>query len=306
MKIAIVGECMFETLQAGDHRTGPQMPFGGDTVNTAVYLARLLLDRDVGIYYITRLGDSRQDDDLVNGLTAEAINCSLIERVRGGKTGSYQIRIAPDGERSFVYDRSESPARGLFSEDNNSLPHQLAAFDVLYVTGITLAILSQAARHRLLLLMHDMNVAGKTVVYDSNHRPALWQDEKTAQDIHNAAFRACTIALPPCEDLRLVLGQRSPENFLAYFREMAVLQTVLKDGDRAVLVQTGSDVQRFDLQKIENPRDTTGAGDSFNAGFLAARLGGDTLSHAVRNGHRLACRVIMHAGAIISKSDMGL
>jgi 2-dehydro-3-deoxygluconokinase len=52
------------------------------------------------------------------------------------------------------------------------------------------------------------------------------------------------------------------------------------------------------------PVDTTAAGDSFNAGYLAARIGGASPIDAARAGHRLAGIVIMTPGAIIAREAM--
>jgi 2-dehydro-3-deoxygluconokinase len=50
--------------------------------------------------------------------------------------------------------------------------------------------------------------------------------------------------------------------------------------------------------------DTTAAGDSFNAGYLASRLDGGTPQHAAAEGHRLAGRVIQYPGALIAREVM--
>jgi 2-dehydro-3-deoxygluconokinase len=52
------------------------------------------------------------------------------------------------------------------------------------------------------------------------------------------------------------------------------------------------------------PVDTTAAGDSFNAGYLAARINGAMPRDAAAAGHRLAGAVIMAPGAVIPKDAM--
>jgi len=304
MKIALVGECMFENRADCAPVEKNKIYFGGDTVNTAVYLSRLLKGRDAEVYYITRIGDSPRDDGLINALADEAINCSLTEQVKGGITGNYTIHVDPDGERSFTYDRAQAPARELFSNSACFLLDRIAHFDVLYVSGITLAILSQYARQRLLQLMNDMKADGKMVVYDSNHRPLLWENEKNARDTHIAAFQACTVALPSYEDLQLIFCENSKDYFFERFRKMEISQIVLKDGDKGVMLLTDGEIRDISLQKVTAPKDTTGAGDSFNAGFLSVILSGGGISDAVMSGHRLAAKVIMHFGAIIPQAAM--
>jgi 2-dehydro-3-deoxygluconokinase len=58
------------------------------------------------------------------------------------------------------------------------------------------------------------------------------------------------------------------------------------------------------LARVETPRDTTGAGDSFNAAYLSARLMGLPVAESVRKAHELASRVIQYPGAVIQREAM--
>ena len=82
-----------------------------------------------------------------------------------------------------------------------------------------------------------------------------------------------------------------------------VAEIVLKMGPQGCLV-VSSDTRELVAANKVAVVDTTSAGDSFNAGYLAARLQGKSASAAARAGHRLASVVIQHRGAIIPLSAM--
>ena len=86
------------------------MACGGDTFNTAVYMARAGID----VAYATALGDDPYSDGIVSMAAAEGIGTDLILRVPGRLPGLYMIETDPKGERRFRYWRDEAPARELF------------------------------------------------------------------------------------------------------------------------------------------------------------------------------------------------
>ena len=94
--------------RGGDGRFG--MACGGDTFNTAVYLARAGID----VAYATALGDDPYSDGIVSMASAEGIKTDLMLRVPGRLPGLYMIETDNKGERRFRYWRGEAPARELF------------------------------------------------------------------------------------------------------------------------------------------------------------------------------------------------
>src|SRR5436305_13396867 len=104
-KVACIGECMVELKQAGSGLFSRF--YGGDTLNTAVYLARL----GAGVDYITALGDDPLSDEMIAGWAAEGVGTTGVLRLRGKLPGLYMIETDANGERRFFHWRVGGAAR---------------------------------------------------------------------------------------------------------------------------------------------------------------------------------------------------
>jgi 2-dehydro-3-deoxygluconokinase len=305
-KIACIGECMIELASASGDAGGYLLErrYGGDTLNTCVYLARLL-GPSFELHYVTRLGDDPFSRSMIEAWKAEGIDCSMVEQVHGRLPGLYVIDTDARGERSFLYWRSEAPVRDLFRASGKDALSRLAQFDVLYLSGITLAILSDEGRMRIIDLMESCRSAGGLVAYDTNHRQGLWADPAHAVLWNSRAIAASSIVLPSSDDLHKLFGEdHSSERWLDRLSHLGARESVLKTGGETVWISAGGSQQTVTLDRNTTPVDTTGAGDSFNAGYLAARLSGLEPEPAVEIGHRLASIIVMHRGAIVPLETM--
>ena len=108
------------------------------------------------------------------------------------------------------------------------------------------------------------------------------------------------IALPTFDDECLVFGAFSEDACLERLLDAGVSDIVLKLGAQGCRVRTNSEDQHISAYSV-TAKDTTAAGDSFNAGFLARRLAGETLAASADFGCRIASIVVQHPGAIIDK-----
>lgn len=299
LTIASIGEPMIELARSLSGPLSYDRRFGGDTLNTAVYLARLLKPGFARVQYVTRLGDDPLSDWMIEGFESETIDCSLIARVKDRRPGLYIIDTDAKGERSFSYWRSEAPARQLF--EDGELAQRLAAADAIYTSGITLAILSDEGRRRLLALMTKLKAQGRIAAFDTNYRARLWAGPESAAPWMTQAIAASTHVLPSADDLDQIFGgATTPDAWVGRLAQMGAAEIVVKTGGGPVHVGDGM----IDLERVAAPRDTTGAGDSFNAGYLAARLSGLSVAESVAKAHSLASRVIQYPGAVIAKDAM--
>jgi 2-dehydro-3-deoxygluconokinase len=298
-KIACIGECMIEFGQINFDTHTAQMGFAGDTLNTAIYLSRLGCD----VAYITNLGTDAFSAQMLRGFAAEAIDCRLIGQHATRLPGIYAIETDSQGERSFRYWRDASAARTLFSGIGASLA-DLEQFDVIYLSGITLAILPPDVRAALIATAMGLKDAGKQVVFDTNHRPRLWPDEATARESFDAMWAATSIALPSYDDEERLYAGLSPGQVIDRIAGLGPQEVVLKNGARGPMIRDAGQTVQTALPEADRVVDTSGAGDSFNAGYLAARLAGQGPMVAAVAGHRLASTVIGHHGAVIPRNAM--
>jgi 2-dehydro-3-deoxygluconokinase len=297
-RIACIGEVMVELsdLAAPDGRA--TVGIAGDTFNTAIYLARTLAGSGWRVDYVTALGTDSLSERMLGAMAEEGIGSSLVARLPDRLPGLYAIELDPGGERRFLYWRSESAARAMF--DAGAVPMSaLAGFDVIYLSGITLAILPPEARSRLADVCAKRRAAGATVVFDSNFRPRLWPDAATARAAMEAMWRATTIGLPSRDDEEALWGAAPPAAVLDRLAGWGVGEVALKDGAAGPVLSGGAHEGRY--PPAPKVVDTTAAGDSFNAGYLAARLTGADPVAAAEAAHALASRVIGHRGAILPR-----
>ncbi|MDW3224097.1 MAG: sugar kinase [Paracoccaceae bacterium] len=289
MRVACVGEAMIELSMKGQTA---QVGVAGDTLNTAIYLKRAAPDLTVD--YITCLGDDPFSAQISDFIAAQDIGCGNIRTIDGKSPGLYAITTNEQGERAFTYWRNASAARLMFQQNEAYDFSVLAEYDVVYLSGITLAILPQDVR---LALIEWIKTTDARVAYDSNYRPKLWENPATAQKITRAFWSVADIALPSIDD-EMALFDESEDTVAARFAT-GTTKGALKRGDMGPL-SLGETIEQS-YSSAPNVVDTTAAGDSFNGGYLGAFLSGRSQKDALMAGHDCAARVVQHRGAIIPK-----
>lgn len=290
-RILCIGEAMAEIRRDGSEYA---VGFAGDTFNTAVYCRRGLKGGTVG--YLTRVGTDTLSEGFMALARSEALDVTPIRREAAHNIGIYTVQTDDQGERSFAYWRSSSAARQLFRnpEDFAALQHA----DLIYLSGITLAILSPDVRTALLDRLAKLKLAGKRVAFDSNYRPKLWPDAETARQVIAAAWAITDIALPSVDDEMELFGDPNGDAVLDRLRGMGLRHGALKRGaDGPVAIDPV--VAVCDFPSARHVVDTTAAGDSFNGGFLAAWASGADTATCMSEGHALARIVVSRPGAIV-------
>ncbi|RTL40005.1 MAG: sugar kinase [Burkholderiales bacterium] len=277
--------------------------FGGDTLNTAVYLARCG-GRRLRVHYATALGDDSLSSGLLARWADEQVQTGLVQRLPGRLPGLYLIELDAGGERRFHYWRGQAAARSYFETASTALEEQADALDALYLSGISLAILPPSGRERVLALMTRLRAAGKVVAFDNNYRPRLWESVADARYWYSRAFGAATIALVTADDHQALHGLASLESAVSAAQSLAVDEIAIKRGALPTLIGSGQAWQEIATAPVARVVDTTAAGDSFAAGYLCRRLMGEPAAQAAAFGNRLAARVIQHPGALIPREAM--
>ena len=293
MDVVSVGECMVELARGGDGRFG--LAYGGDTFNTAVYLSRA----GIATAYATALGDDPHSDAIAAAAAAEGVSTAAIARLPGRVPGLYMIETDEAGERTFLYWRDNAAARDLFSSAaGDPARDMMTRSKIVYFSGITLWLYSDRNPQAFFDALDAARTAGARIAFDGNYRTRLWgRNTDLARTIFAEALKRTDIALPTFDDEQMLWGDAAPADTLARIRAAGVGEVAVKLGARGCLA--GGEAVAPEREVV--PVDTTAAGDSFNAGYIAARLSGRSPLEAAAAGNRLAAAVIGHRGAIVPR-----
>ncbi|MBR1224494.1 MULTISPECIES: sugar kinase [unclassified Bradyrhizobium] len=297
IRVACIGECMIELKQA-EHGLFSR-GYGGDTLNTAVYLARL----GAGTDYITALGDDTLSDEMIAGWEAEGVGTARVSRLSGKLPGLYMIQTDDKGERRFFHWRESAAARSLMDlPETADILNSLASYDIVYLSAITLSLYNDVGRARLFSGIKRAREAGARFAFDTNFRARGWPDLNVARAVYQDAFDLADIVLASTEDLLPLYPGESHDGLLA---RIPGGEVVLKLSEPASILRLDGALHRTRAEPLTKPVvDTTAAGDSFAAAYIAARLAGAGPVEAARAGHRLAGVVVCHPGAIIPRNAM--
>jgi len=301
-RIAIIGECMVELQKIGEFY---KQSFGGDTLNTALYLSRLTYPHQVTTSYITGLGIDSFSCSMLSAWQDENINIDLVYQSQSRQPGLYTIKTDNEGERSFQYWRDNSAAKYWLLENNiNEIQQQLEQHQLIYLSGISLAILPDECREILFSVIAKCKNKGIKIAFDNNYRPRLWSEKNEAQQVYTRMLALTDIAFITFDDDVLLFDDKNEQESINRTQALGVTEIIMKRGSDDCFVNTADQHISVPSEKVTNIVDTTAAGDSFSAGYLAKRIMGGTIKQSAQAGHKLASHVIQHAGAIIEQQYM--
>ena len=293
--ILSIGECMVEMAPRADGAY--QRSFAGDSFNTAWYL-RQVLAPDWSIDYCSGAGTDAISAEMLAFIAGAGIGTQHIRPVEGRTVGLYMISL-DNGERSFSYWRSHSAAK-LLAEDRDFLKAAVSDKALIVFSGITLAILSPEHRTTLLEVLVDARAKGARIAFDPNMRLRLWPDAPTMTGAITAAAAVADIVLPSFDEDSQSFGDTTPQETIARYRAGGALTVVVKNGAGRIFAWDSAEgTVEVQPHVVSDVIDTTAAGDSFNAGFLAARLAGKSLGPAIEAGAVLSGKVIGQRGALV-------
>ena len=289
-----IGECMVEMAPTGEGTFA--MGFAGDTLNTAWY-ARKCLPESWNVGYYTAVGQDQVSDQMLEFLAGSEIDTSAVRRLKDRTVGLYMIQLK-EGERSFAYWRSQAAARRL-AADADHLNRALAGTGLIYFSGITLAILPAEERKIFLQALRTARQSGAKTAFDPNLRPRLWESVDTMRACVTEAAGLCDFVMPSFEDELAHFGDVNARVSADRYLAAGAGMVVVKNGPEEVICATEGSQQAFQPSPVQNIVDTTAAGDSYNAAFLAEFLTSGDIKASVDAGARLAGTVIQNRGALV-------
>jgi 2-dehydro-3-deoxygluconokinase len=291
-----LGEIMVEVAPAPDTPGLYRLGYAGDTFNCAWY-ARRLLPADWSVSYGTVIGTDAMSDDLARFVDAQGVATDALRRDATRTVGLYLIQTR-DGERSFAYWRGQAAAKTL-ADDADWLDATLANRSVIQFSGITLAILAPDARKTLCAALARARANGAHIAFDTNLRPRLLDSAEAMRAGLLQGAEVSDTVLPSFDEEQLAFGDATPEDTLDRYRAAGASCVVIKNGNAPCHGWSREDgTVTCTPPVVRQVIDSTAAGDSFAAGFLAARATGATLGTAMTRASDLASRVIQYPGAL--------
>ncbi|PKR49602.1 sugar kinase [Thalassospira marina] len=330
-RTAFIGECMIEISATSAHdgdeaasAFGPaKLSYAGDTLNAAVYMARatkLIAQQgksapagngqtaDATISYVTALGTDPYSRAMMAAWKQDGLDASLVRQIDGQLPGLYAIQTDASGERSFSYWRQNAAAKQLLQDGyDQTLATGLAGYSMVYLSGISLAILSAEDREKLFAMLATLRNNGARVCFDSNHRPRLWPDTATAKAAYAQIAALSDILMPTFDDEAALFGDASPVDCAKRWLDAGAGEVIVKNGalPSTYVTKTG-ETGTVTPPRVERVIDTTSAGDSFNGSYLAARQQGIDIEGAIAIAQKIAACVIGARGALVSVDDVTL
>lgn len=261
----------------------------GAETNTAIGFSRLGLQAG----WVSKVGDDAFGTYIAQALRSEHVNIEQVLVDSRFPTGFQMKSKVASGDPEVQYFRKGSAASYLNVDDFNE-EYFLSARH-LHMSGIPLAISTHTrefAKHAL----RFMKRAGKTVSFDPNLRPSLWNSQEEMIEVTNEIAFQSDYVLPGIEEGRILTGHENPEDIAAFYLEKGVKLVVIKLGEKGAFYQTAQEKGTVDGYKVEQVVDTVGAGDGFAVGVISALLEGFSEREAIVRGNAIGALAVQSEG----------
>jgi len=302
--LLFIGECMMELRKGKAGKL--DYSFAGDAYNSAVYAKRWCTQHQV--FFFSARGKDQFSEMMQLRWQNEGIDTTLVEVSEHRVPGIYAIATDSEGERQFSYWRNNSAATEMMTLlERNGPDYEFPDFDCVFFSGISLGILSDDCRHRLLNLIRRLRKRGAKIAFDPNYRKSLWRNEEEARTWIMRAYECCNIAFPGLEEHQQLFAHESLDEVQRCLVNQGVGEFLIKAGGEGIFAFANGEVFcHKPFQAAAKQVDTTAAGDSFSGTYLAARMEGIALDRAIDMGASVARIVVQHEGAIVNVENASL
>lgn len=272
--IAIIGECLIELSANGSLADTSTLNkyFGGDTVTTAVAVARL----GGNVTYLTKVGNDGFSEFIISSLQKENIDTSLI-KANEEQNGMYIVSHTLDNKEVLYYKRKTAATKLSvedFSEEN------IKKLKLIYSTGVVQS-LSASSRE---LIRESFRIAKENDVltaYDPNYTSCFMDSNDTREYFEEIIDYTDIIFLSLKNDAVKLYDIESVDKIMHYMWDKGVKIVVIKSHiDNGYYTGYNGDISFTEFYNSTKAIDITASGDVFNGGFLYAITNGYSPSDA--------------------------
>ncbi len=274
--IAVIGECLIELSANGTLAESSTLNkyFGGDTVTTAVAIARL----GGKVSYITKVGNDGFSEFIISSLQKENIDTSLI-KTNEEQNGMYILSKTPDNKELLYYKR-KTAATKLSIEDISE--DYIKNLKLVYSTGV-IQSLSAGARELVRYAFKTAKENDVLTAYDPNYTSCFMNSTDTKECFEEIVDYTDIIFLSLKNDASKLYEVDSIDKVMKYFWDKGVKIVVIKSHiDNGYYTGYKGDISFTEFYNTCKAIDTTASGDVFNGGFLYAVTNGYTPQDAAK------------------------
>jgi 2-dehydro-3-deoxygluconokinase len=290
-RVCVIGEPLAELSFGSDGAL--RLGLGGDAANVAVRLARV--GCEVSLH--TALGTDALSERIARRFREEGVELAGPILV-GERVGIYLVATDASGDRSFTYWRDGSAAFRYLHDQTQQLLAEVGEVDVIHLSGITLALVGQRGRETLLARIARLRAAGTFVVFDPNHRAALWPDARAAASATDDVLASVDAVLASRDDCAALFGSRDAEAGARSLAAGGIPHVAVTDAAAGCVIADAGATTRIEAPVVPHVVDTTGAGDAFDAAWILAFLRGDAPVECARAGLEAAAACVAYPGAL--------
>ncbi len=260
--------------------------------SSSAIVAHNLAALGVSVGFVTRLGDDPLGSIALERLAEKGVDVSHVKRVSGGTSTGVTILLTHEGKRHIL----TYPGTMFEMAASDLDMDYLASARHFHLSSL---FLHKALQPDLPRILKQLKAAGLTLSLDTNDDP----DDRWGAPL-DELLGLVDIFLPNDDEACRITGKKDADSAIEVLAKRVPLVAV-KCGKRGALVQKGS--QRWEVAaNLVTPVDTIGAGDSFDAGFLAAYLRGESPDACAAFGNRTAALSTLRPGGTEAFRDAAL
>ena len=274
--IAVIGECLIELSANGSLADTSTLNkyFGGDTVTTAVAIARL----GGNVTYLTKVGNDGFSEFILSSLQKENIDTSLI-KTNDEQNGMYIVSHTLDNKEVLYYKR-KTAATKLSIEDIDE--ETIKKLKLIYSTGVVQS-LSASSRELVRESFRLAKANDVLTAYDPNYTSCFMNSEDTKEYFEEIIDLTDVVFLSLKNDAVRLYEIESIDKAMNYFWDRGVKVVVIKSHiDNGYYTGYNGEITFTEFYNSQKAIDTTASGDVFNGGFLYALTNGYTPSDAAK------------------------